>query len=95
MTQQRFTDFMERLVKDTDRKVLLIVDNLKVHHGKMAGGWLSEHKDETGLFFTSPCSPEINPDEYLNHSLKQKIHSGIIPHIQKRPPGSGSGQRKH
>lgn len=24
-----------RLVKDTDRKVLFIVDNLKVHHGKM------------------------------------------------------------
>ncbi len=34
MTQQRFIDFMERLVKDTDRKVLFIVDNLKVHHGK-------------------------------------------------------------
>lgn len=33
MTQQRFIDFMQRLVKDTDRKVLFIVDNLKVHHG--------------------------------------------------------------
>ncbi len=56
MTQQRFIDFMERLVKDTDRKVLFIVDNLKVHHGKMVEGWLSGHKDETGLFFTSPYS---------------------------------------
>lgn len=84
MTQQRFIDFMERLVKDTDRKVLFIVDNLKVHHGKMAEGWLSEHKDEIELFFTSPYSPEINPDEYLNHSLKQNIHSGIIPHTREQ-----------
>jgi hypothetical protein len=41
---------------------------------------LLEHKDEIELFFTSPYSPEINPDEYLNHNLKQNIHSGIIPH---------------
>lgn len=84
MTQQRFIDFMERLVKGTDRKVLFIVDNLKVHHGKMVEGWLSEHKDEIELFFTSPYSPEINPDEYLNHSLKQNIHSGIIPHTREQ-----------
>lgn len=84
MTQQRFIDFMERLVKDTDRKVLFIVDNLKVHHGKIVAEWLSEHKDEIELFFTSPYSPEINPDEYLNHNLKQNIHSGIIPHTREQ-----------
>ena len=84
MTQQRFIDFMERLIKDTDRKVLFIVDNLKVHHGRIVRGWLSEHKDEIELFFTSPYSPEINPDEYLNHSLKQNIHSGKIAHTKEQ-----------
>lgn len=84
MTQQRFIDFMERLVQDTDRKVLFIVDNLKVHHGKIVAEWLSEHKDEIELFFTSPYSPEINPDEYLNNNLKQNIHSGIIPHTKEQ-----------
>lgn len=84
MTQQRFIEFMERLIKDTDRKVLFIVDNLKVHHGRIVRGWLSEHKDEIELFFTSPYSPEINPDEYLNHSLKQNIHSGIIAHTKEQ-----------
>ena len=81
MTQQYFIDFMKRLIKDTDRKVLLIVDNLKVHHGKIVAEWLSKHKEEIELFFTSPYSPECNSDEYLNHHLKQIIHSGI--HIQK------------
>ena len=83
MTQQLFIDFLKRLVSDTDRKVLFIVDNLKVHHGKIVQEWLDNHKDELELFFTSPYSPEINPDEYLNHNLKQNVHSGIIPHTKE------------
>lgn len=51
---------MERLIKDADRKVLFIVDNLKVHHGKIVMEWLDNHKKEIELFFTSPYSPEIN-----------------------------------
>jgi hypothetical protein len=31
-------DFMKRLIKDTGRKVLLILDNLRVHHTKKGGG---------------------------------------------------------
>lgn len=84
MTQQLFINFMERLVGDADRKVLFIVDNLKVHHGKVVQEWLGNHKDEIELFHTSPYSPEINPDEYLNHNLKQNIHSGIIPHTKEQ-----------
>lgn len=84
MTQQRFIDFMGRLVKDTDRKVLFVVDNLKVYHGKIVAEWLSEHKDEIELFFTSPYSPVINQDGYLNHTLKQNIHSGIILHTKEQ-----------
>lgn len=84
MTQQLFIDFMERLIKDADRKVLFIVDNLKVHHGKIVKEWLDNHKNEIELFFTSPYSPEINPDEYLNHNLKQNVHSGIIPHTKEQ-----------
>ena len=84
MTQQLFIDFMKRLVSESDRKVLFIVDNLKVHHGKIVQQWLSEHKSDIELFFTSPYSPEINPDEYLNHNLKQNIHSGIIPYTKKQ-----------
>lgn len=84
MTQQLFIKFMERLIKDADRKILLIVDNLKVHHGNIVKEWLCGHKEEIEIFFTSPYSPEINPDEYLNHNLKQNVHSGIIPHTKEQ-----------
>ena len=36
MNQQRLIRFMERLVRTSQRKVFLILDNLKVHHGKLA-----------------------------------------------------------
>ncbi len=35
MTQQRFITFLTRLIHDAEKKVLLIVDNLRVHHGKL------------------------------------------------------------
>ena len=41
-------------------------------------------KEEIELFYISPYSPEINPDEYLNHNLKQNIHSGIMLHTKKQ-----------
>jgi hypothetical protein len=34
MMQQLLIIFMKRLIKSTDQKVFLILDNLKVHYGK-------------------------------------------------------------
>ena len=36
MNQQRLIRFMERLMRTSEQKVFLILDNLKVHHGKLA-----------------------------------------------------------
>ena len=63
--------------------MFLILDNLKVHHGKIVKSWLDEHKTEIELFFIPPYSPELNPDEYLNHTLKLYIHSGITPRTKE------------
>ena len=79
MAQQRFIEFMERLVLDSTRKIFFIVDNLKAHHGKLVKAWLDEHKSQIELFFVPPYSPESNPGEYLNHALKRHVHSGISP----------------
>jgi transposase len=79
MTQQRFIEFLERLVSDAKRKVFFIVDNLKVHHGKLVAEWLLGNKDKLEMFFIPPYSPELNPDEYLNHALKLDVHGGIPP----------------
>jgi len=83
MNQKRFIDFLRRLVSDASRKVFLIIDNLKVHHGKIVAAWLEEHKDEIEVFFLPPYAPESNPDEYLNHALKRSVHSGNLPRNEK------------
>jgi len=69
--------FMSRLIKDNERKVFLILDNLRVHHGKKVSEWLDANKEKIAVFYLPSYSPELNPDEYLNGNLKNKIRSGI------------------
>jgi transposase len=66
-------DFLEALIKDTDKKVFLIVDNLRVHHAKPVKAWLQDHKDQIEMFYLPSYSPELNPEERLNADLKQAI----------------------
>ena len=80
MNQQRLIRFLERLVRSSERKVFLILDNLKVHHGKLVAAWLEKRKDKIEVFFLPPYAPEYNPDEYLNHALKISVHSGQLPY---------------
>jgi transposase len=64
------------LTKDAGRKVFLILDNLKVHHSKIVQAWLEKNKEKIEVFYLPSYSPELNPDEYLNNSLKGRVHSG-------------------
>lgn len=64
---------MERLIKDTGHKIYLILGNLRAHHSKTVTTWIEEHKEQIALFYLPPYSLEYNPDEYLNHDLKQSI----------------------
>lgn len=54
MNQQRLIRFMERLVRSSEQKVFLILDNLKVHHGKLVAAWLEKHKDKIEMFSCHP-----------------------------------------
>jgi len=84
MNSQTLIKFMRRLIKDSDKKVFLILDNLKVHHSYVVRDWLKEHEDEIELFFLPSYSPELNPDEYLNCDLKAGVHSGIPARSKKQ-----------
>ena len=60
-------------MKDSPKKIFLVVDNLRVHHSKPVKKWLETNIDKIELFFLPSYSPEHNPDEYLNRDLKQSI----------------------
>jgi transposase len=65
-----FLEFLNRLVRQSERKVFLIVDNHPVHRSKQVKLWLQEHEKEIRVFFLPGYSPELNPDELLNQDVK-------------------------
>jgi transposase len=76
-----FIAFLRRLTKDAGRKVILIVDNLKVHKADKVRAWLESHGHEIELFYLPAYAPDHNPSEYLNNDLKQQLR-------QRPQPGS-------
>lgn len=68
-----FLMFLRRLLRDTDRMLFVIVDNLRVHRAKVVTAWVAENADRIELFYLPPYAPERNPDEYVNNDVKQAI----------------------
>ncbi len=79
MTQHKFILFLSKLLKSTDGPVVVITDNLRVHHGKKVAAWVSEHADQIELHFIPGYSPELNADEYLNRDLKKNVNAKSMP----------------
>jgi len=77
MNSTTMIKFLKRLIKDSNYKIFLILDNLKVHHAYIVRDWLEAHKKQIEVFFLPSYSPELNPDEYLNCDLKAGVHSGV------------------
>jgi len=73
MNQQRLIEFMRRLIKENEQKVFLILDNLSVHHGKILKEWVKKHHEKIEVFYLPSYSPEMNPDEFFNGTLKREI----------------------
>lgn len=74
---ERLIEFLEALIKDAERKVFLILDNLRAHHSKLVKAWLETRKDQIEIFYLPSYSPELNPDERLNASLKHAIGTNV------------------
>ena len=75
--------FMSRLIQDVSHKIILILDNLRVHHSKVVAAWIEKHKEQIEIFYLPAYSPEHNPDEYLNGDLKNHMHSGLPSRTEK------------
>jgi transposase len=73
LNAQLFIAFLRWLIKDAGRKVLLIVDNLKVHKASKVRAWVESHAHEIKLFYLPSYAPDHNPSEYLNNDLKQQL----------------------
>jgi transposase len=71
--------FLQRLIRDSRRKVFLILDRLPVHRSAVVREFLARHKAKIEVSYLPSYSPELNPDEGLNADLKQHV-------TRKAPP---------
>jgi transposase len=83
-----FIKFLQRLIRSVDSKVFLIVDNLQVHRAKKVSDWVKERSQQIELFFLPPYCPELNPDEYLNNTVKSQLRKQPAPRSQDQLQGS-------
>ena len=65
-----FLTFLQRLRRHARRRVFVIVDGHPVHKAGKVRKWLAKPSSNMQLFFLPGYSPELNPDEYLNHDVK-------------------------
>jgi transposase len=82
MNTDKLIDFMYRLVKESEKKVFLVLDNLRVHHSKKVMAWLEKHRHKIEVFYLPPYAPEYNPGELLNSDLKRGVGKRSMPRSQ-------------
>ena len=78
-TQLVMIDFLDRLIRDAKRKVIVIVDGHPAHRGRRLQQWLQEHALQCELVLLPGYAPELNPDELLNQDLKSNVFSSGRP----------------
>ena len=61
----RLIEFLEALIKDADRKVFLILDNLRVHHSKLVCSDL--------IILDTSISSKLLPNEEVFNNVQKSI----------------------
>lgn len=80
-TTKVFLEFLRRLVKHAGRKVFLVLDGHPVHRSRAAKTWVAKRSGQIELFYLPGYSPDLNPDELLNHDVKSNA-------VGRRRPGT-------
>ena len=78
-TQAVMIDFLERLIRDAQRKIIVITDGHPAHKGRRVKEWLKAHASDCELVLLPGYAPELNPDELLNQDLKSNVFSSGRP----------------
>ena len=81
-----FLRFLRRLIRLVHRTVFLVVDSHPVHRARRVTRWVTGHAGEIRLIFLPGYSPDLNPDEFLNHDVKANAVG------RQRPADQGESQ---
>lgn len=72
---EQFQHFLEGLLYryKVDGKIVLILDNARVHHAKALQPFLLANEDKLELLFLPPYSPDLNPMEWFWKFLRKQV----------------------
>ncbi len=81
MNAAKFIEFLQKLMKGTNRPVFLVVDGHPTHRAAKVKKFVASTEGKLRLFFLPPYSPELNPDESVwnyvkNHHVGKATISG-------------------
>jgi len=82
-TSRLFIRFLHRLIRLYSHKTFLIVDGHPTHKAILVQRFLAKHKKKIEVFFLPGYSPQLNPDELLNHDTKANAFSRRRPRDQQ------------
>ncbi|MFN7371152.1 MAG: transposase, partial [Cyclobacteriaceae bacterium] len=68
-----FGVFLKQMIKHARHKIYFVTDGHPAHKTKKLNEWLSTNKKKIEIFFLSPYSPELNPQEYVNQDVKTNV----------------------
>ncbi|MDR1921553.1 MAG: transposase [Candidatus Adiutrix sp.] len=68
-----FIKFLERLTHDIERKIFVILDNLRAHHSRTVQEWFLEHQEKIELLLNASSEGVF----YRFFSLYNNIEAGL------------------
>ena len=69
-----FLDFLKTMLKlYPTGKIVMVLDNARIHHAKLIQPFLEENKNRLELMFLPPYSPNLNLIEPLWKWLKESV----------------------
>jgi len=74
----RSIEFRSALIDAARRKILLIVDNLRVHKAVAVMAWLEDRQDRIELAFLPLTRPNPTRTKYLNSDFKTHLRLATV-----------------
>ncbi len=80
-TAETFLTFLKKIVAQYPKgRIVMVLDNARIHHAKLLKPYLEEQKDRLELAFLPPYSPKFNVVEGLWKWLKADVINNVFYH---------------
>ncbi len=72
-TAEMFCQFLEKVVRESGRKILIVVANSRIYKAKITKKWLKEYWNDCEIHYQPIFSPEVNPVELTWALVKRQV----------------------